>query len=139
MGNLVRMLEKRYLSRALILVMDVCLSTAASLAVFGGMDLLFDVSSPVGYSAVGWVSFLGGCLLASLVSFCLTRTYRIIIRHLSVGDLIPFFFAVLLKEVLVLGVVVLSHHFVPEFVMLLAIDFLATLFLLLSIHQPPFG
>ncbi len=131
MGNLVRMLEKRYLSRALILVMDVCLSTAASLAVFGGMDLLFDVSSPVGYSAAGWISFLGGCLLASLVSFCLTRTYRIIIRHLSVGDLIPFFFAVLLKEVLVLGGVVLSHHFVPEFVMLLGIDFLATLFLLL--------
>ena len=124
-------LKERYLSTRLIFVADVLLSSLASLFVVLTIKYLSDSSN---LTRLFLVKYLGTSVLASALMFLLLRTYRIIIRHFTAKDAIPFFSATLGKALILFAVMVTSYQLGRAIPVVLAMDFLLTLFLLIGIR-----
>ena len=125
------LLKDKYLNTKIIYLSDIVLSAIASVFVILAINLLADSKF---YAGSYFLSYVGVSIVASAILFWVTRTYRIIIRHLSIKDTIPFALAALGK-VLVLGVfVILTFGFSRAVYIEVIGDFLLTLFLLLGVR-----
>ena len=130
-------LRKNYLSTKVILAMDLVLSLAASFFVL--LTLNYLAPSPV-YTQRFITILILVAFFSSLLMMLLTRTYRIIIRHLRIRDVGPFAlmaavkalifllsFGFLYGEALGKGFMLRTTAYIAAFG-----DFLLTLFLLIG-------
>ena len=121
-------LRGRYLSRKVIFAADIVLSLIASATVLLVMNML--ISGQVSFRSV-FLPYMAISLAATLVMEFATGDYKIIIRHLSVKDVLPFFYLSLIKEVaLMLAMTILLGAFSKVMLVICGLDFFATFFLL---------
>ncbi len=129
--DLITSLKNSYLRRELIFAIDTVLSLVASLLA------IFVVSRLVGmsfYSPRFLVIYLAVAVVGSLALFVLARTFRIIIRHLSVRDVIPFALVAIAKCTLVVATLIVFALYTKIALLIAVIDLLLTLALLLGIR-----
>ena len=126
-------MKNMYLSTPVVFGMDLFLSVLASILVIIPMDILlghlaiFPFLEPrlkFGYYATSF--------LCSLIAFVLIRIDRIIIRHMSVRDLVAITGAALLKGALMFLVGLAFRRISETVVLILVLDVLMTLFLLIA-------
>ena len=124
-----------YLSKTLVLVMDIVLSVLASGLVLIAINVLLGPALfPLSVSRGFHAAYLIGATLFSLAAFLIFRTYRVIIRHISVRDLILFLGAAFFKAVLLLVSSLLSKYYSPTLVLLFLVDVLLTFGLLVAVR-----
>jgi FlaA1/EpsC-like NDP-sugar epimerase len=133
--SILQRFRNTYLSKTLVLLMDIVLSVLASGLVIIAINLflgpaLFPLSASRGFHA----AYLIGATLYSIVAFLVFRTYRIIIRHLSVRDLGLFFAASLLKAILLTLTALITRRFNPTLMLIFSVDALLTLGLLVAVR-----
>ena len=128
-------LSSRYFSSWLILGIDALLSVFATFIAYLLVRGLFP--NPVFTVEYGACLLAGSCLL-SVISFVLFRTFRSIIRHSTLREVWKLGAAVLLKDVLMFGyVLMLPQSPAPSMAavaMGFLLDVLVTLFLLLGLR-----
>ncbi len=130
-----RILSNRYLSRWVILCMDVVLSCLASLLAF----VIIWRMAKFHFSDVSLWKITAEVLLASLISFILCRTHRNIIRHTSLKSIWIISLAAVLKVILVVLMFVQCSPYanpIPENYLLVGgiFDALLTMFLLVGVR-----
>ena len=135
MPSFLQRFRNTYLSKSLVLVMDLVLSVLASGLVLILINLLlgsalFPLSASRGFHA----AYLIGATLYSFVAFLIFRTYRIIIRHLSVRDLALFLGAALFKAALLLLSTLISQRYNPTLLLIFGFDALLTLGFLVAVR-----
>ncbi|MBR1575552.1 MAG: polysaccharide biosynthesis protein [Bacteroidales bacterium] len=125
--SLVQRLNKSYLSRTLIVTMDLILSVLASILVLFAADIIFGhyQISPVGEPRQKFAYVLLAAV-ASAIAFLVFRPYRIIIRRLSAKDLTVFASASLLKGVLLFGVILAAQQYSGTALLLTSFDVFVT-------------
>ena len=124
-------LKKSYLREEIILTLDTLLSLAASVIVVMGVRLLLTAT----FYTPGWFGFyMMFVFLASVGMFLGTRTYKIIIRHLTVKDLVPFGVASFGKGVIVLAGMALAGYWSKWVLLVGTIDFFLTFVLLIGVR-----
>ena len=119
-----------YLSTTVIYLMDVFLSVVASGIVILFSIVLFDPDFQRNF-LLAWTLL---SLVASLLMFYVTRSYRIIIRHSTFRDLGKYALACVGKEVVMGAALVLIFGVFPNLLMLLVLDFFVGLFLLFIVR-----
>ena len=119
-----------YLSTTVIYLMDVFLSVVASGIVILFSIVLFDPDFQRNF-LLAWTLL---SLVASLLMFYVTRSYRIIIRHSTFRDLGQYALACAGKEVVMGAALVLIFGVFPNLFMLLVLDFFVGLFLLFIVR-----
>ena len=128
-------LSSRYFSSWLILGIDALLSVFATFIAYLLVRSLFP--NPVFTVEYGACLLAGSCLL-SVISFVLFRTFRSIIRHSTLREIWKLGAAVLLKDALMFGyVLMLPQSPAPSMAavaMGFLLDVLVTLFLLLGLR-----
>ena len=129
--NLIASLKNSYLRGELIFALDTVLSLLASLLTIFGVSRLVVVSF---YSTRFLLVYLSVAVVATLALFLLARTFRIIIRHLSVRDVIPFALVAIAKCVLVVLALLAFGIYSKAALLIAVIDLLLTLALLLGIR-----
>ena len=120
-------LRHSYLSKGLVTAMDIFLSVLASALVIVAVDVilgaaLFPQSASRGFNA----AYLVTAGLASAIAVALLRTWRIIIRHLSVQDLGVFLGAAVVKGVLMAATALILRRWSPTLLLVLSLDVLLT-------------
>lgn len=124
-------LKNSYLRGELIFAIDTLLSLAASLlAIFGVMGLLGASS----FTSRFFVLYLTVAILGTVVLFVLSRTFRIIIRHLSVRDVIPFALVAFGKSLLIVVTLLIAGLYSKTALLITVIDLLLTIVLLLGVR-----
>ncbi len=119
----------------MVLLMDIVLSVLASGLVIIAINLLLGPALfPLSVSRGFHAAYLIGATLFSAVAFLVCRTYRIIIRHLSVRDLGLFLAAALLKAILLLLAAIISQRFSHTLLLLFGIDALLTVGILVAVR-----
>ena len=128
-------LKNNYLSRPVILVMDTILSILSSILV------IFATNIVVGHFAIPLIDlphekaqYIAASAVFSLVAFNVIRTYRIIIRRLSIKDLISFLGAAALKGVLLLAATFVVRRNSGPLCLLIIFDVLVTTFVLITVR-----
>ena len=104
METIIKKLSKyvnKYLSTRLVFLIDMCLSLMASLMALVLVNLFVDADLIYFRSTAAWIGF---SFVFSFLFIWILRTYRIIIRHTTLTDLLKFILVSLLK-VFALGVV----------------------------------
>lgn len=124
-------LQDKYLNGRIIALLDMLLSVIASIVVIIGVkDMLFAGFYSVRLLAV----YMTSAVVATAVLVYVLKTYRIIIRHLGVKDLIPFGL-VSLGKALIVVVTVASFGLYTRWILLLgSLDFLFTFFLFIAVR-----
>ena len=127
-----KLLKTNYLNKRIIFASDVVLSLLSSVSLILLLSWLnpWSMVSGRGFFAVYAVSSLAG----SVLMFLLTRCFQIIIRHLTVRDLIPFAVATVGKGLLVTLSLAVAGMTSPEVFLLTTLDFFLTFFLLLGVR-----
>ena len=133
--SILQRFRNTYLSKTLVLLMDIVLSVLASGLVIIAINLflgpaLFPLSASRGFHA----AYLIGATLYSFVAFLVFRTYRIIIRHLSVRDLGLFFAASVLKAILLTLSALITRRFNATLMLIFSVDALLTLGFLVAVR-----
>ena len=133
--SILQRFRNTYLSKTLVLLMDIVLSVLASGLVIIAINLflgpaLFPLSASRGFHA----AYLIGATLYSFVAFLVFRTYRIIIRHLSVRDLGLFFAASVLKAILLTLSALITRRFNSTLMLIFSVDALLTLGFLVAVR-----
>ena len=129
--NRIEKLKKTYLKEEFILCLDLFLSLLSSLVVILGVKLLLVDS----FYSPGWLLTYMLCALgASLLTFVLTSTFKIIIRHLTVRDLVPFGIASFGKGALVLGAMAVLGYYSKWLLLIAVIDFFVTFVALIGVR-----
>lgn len=125
-------LRKSYVRKEVIFLADVALSVMASVIVIFGLELLI----PDIYAAdADWIyMYLAGACLGSAVMFLLAKTYKIIIRHLSVRDFLPFASAVAGKAFLAFCPVVFTKGYSNTLLLTALADALFTFIVLIGVR-----
>ena len=128
--KLIASLKDSYLRGELIFAIDTVLSLAASLLA------IFVVKGLVGVPFFSRlvVLYLIVSVVGSLVLFLLARTYRIIIRHLSVRDVIPFALVSVGKGILLLFAILIADLYSKTSLLVIGIDILLTGAFLLGVR-----
>lgn len=129
--NLIASLKNSYLRGELIFALDTVLSLMASLLAIFGVSRLVVVSF---YSTRFLLVYLSVAVVATLALFLLARTFRIIIRHLIVRDVIPFALVAIAKCVLVVLALLAFGIYSKAALLIAVIDLLLTLALLLGVR-----
>ena len=119
--DLITSLKDSYLRGELIFAMDVALSLVASLISIFGVKLLLGtaVFSPDFIS-----KYVVLAVVSSIILFLVTKTYCIIIRHLSIRDVIPFTLSAVGKCLFVLLVFSLEGWYSRALLLIIIIDLL---------------
>lgn len=129
--KIIESLKNSYLRGELIFAIDTLLSLAASLlAIFGVMGLLGASS----YTARFLVLYLTVAIVGTVVLFVFFRTFRIIIRHLNVRDVIPFALVAIGKSILIVVALLIAGFYSKTALLIAAIDLLLTIALLLGVR-----
>ena len=126
--DIIKKFSDRYLNSKIIFTIDVILSAISSALVL--LLAFFVVRSDV-ISREFSITYLISSVLASVLMFYITKTYRIIIRHLSVRD-IGVFFVAGLGKVLLTALVMVRYRELTTLWISLTADFLFTTFLLVG-------
>ena len=126
-------LKDTYLSKSLVMAMDLILSVLASALVIVAVDVLlgpalFPMSASRSFNA----TYLIGAVVFSLLAIALLGTYRIIIRHLSSRDLVVFLGAALIKGVLMTIMAAIAWRWSSTFLLIILFDVLVTTVLLIA-------
>ena len=129
--KLIDSLKNSYLRSEIILAIDTLLSLTASLLAIYGVKGLVGASS---FTARLLVLYLVVAIIGSVVLFVFARTYRIIIRHLSVRDVIPFALVALGKSLLIVVTLLISGLYSKTALLIAGIDLLLTAALLLGVR-----
>ena len=135
MPSLLQRFRHTYLSKTLVLLMDIVLSVLASGLVLIAINVLLGPSLfPLSISRGFHAAYLIGATLYSAIAFLAFQTYRVIIRHLSVRDLVIFLAASLLKAALMLATALAMRHYTPSLLFVLSLDALLTLGTLVAVR-----
>lgn len=127
----IRNLQSTYLSGKIVAILDMIISLAASLLALFGIGLTLNRTV---IEAPHWWIYLVSGFVGSVLSFYLLKVYRIIIRHLSVKDLVVFIEASLAKALVIL-VTLLACGMQSKWSLLVCLlDFFITLFAMLSVR-----
>ena len=126
--DIIKKYSDRYLNSKIIFTIDVILSAISSALVL--LLAFFVVRSDV-INREFSITYLISSVLASVLMFYITKTYRIIIRHLSVRD-IGVFFVADLGKVLLTALVMVRYRELTTLWISLTADFLFTTFLLVG-------
>ena len=126
--DIIKKFSDRYLNSKIIFTIDVILSAISSALVL--LLAFFVVRSDV-INREFSITYLISSVLASVLMFYITKTYRIIIRHLSVRD-IGVFFVAGLGKVLLTALVMVRYRELTTLWITLTVDFLFTTFLLVG-------
>ena len=118
----------KYLSANVIFALDIILSAISSVLV---LLLAFFVVRSAFFNRYFFLTYLISSVLASVLMFYITKTYRIIIRHLSIRDLTLFVFASFGKVALT-ALAMFRYHNLTTLWVTLVVDFLFTMFLLIG-------
>ena len=129
--NLIASLKNSYLRGELIFAIDTVLSLAASLLAIFAVSRLVGVSF---YSSRFLVLYLTVAIVGALAMFVLARTFRIIIRHLSVRDVIPFALVAIAKFGLIVIALLACGIYSKTALLIAVIDLMLTLAFLLGIR-----
>ncbi len=129
--NILYKLQSRYLNRKLVFVADFVLSVIASGLVLLAVNLLAESNI---YAGRFFNTYMIISAVASLLLIYLSGCYKIIIRHLSAKDIVPFIFFALLKCVVLICTMPIFGQWVHILPAVVAIDFLLTFFLTLGIR-----
>ncbi len=124
-------IRNTYIRGDLVLVIDTVLSLISSLVVLFGLSSLFEASL---FSPRFLLVYLTTSVVSSVVLFLLTRTFRIIIRHFGVKDIIPYVESALLKCMALLIVLIFWGLFTKWCILLVVLDFFCTILFLLGIR-----
>ncbi len=125
--SLIQRFKNNYLSRGIIFLMDLIVSTLASVLVLFVVDIIlghFQIS-PVSEIRMK-LSYILLSVAASAIAFVVFRPFRIIIRRLSSKDLIDFAAASVLKGVLIIAVVLNVSNYFGTNILLVGIDVMTT-------------
>ncbi len=123
-------LNRRYLSKGFIFVADTVISVFASTTVV----MILNAMANFRFGTRFIVTYVLCSLLYSVIVFALSKTYRIIIRHLSVKDITRFFLASVAKFVLLAVTIIPIRPHSKTVLIILVIDFFFTFFLLIGIR-----
>ena len=129
--NILYKLQSRYLNRKLVFVADFVLSVIASGLVLLAVNLLAESNI---YAGRFFNTYMIISAVASLLLIYLSGCYKIIIRHLSAKDIVPFIFFALLKCVVLICTMPIFGQWTHILPAVVAIDFLLTFFLTLGIR-----
>ena len=129
--NILYKLQSRYLNRKLVFVADFVLSVIASGLVLLAVNLLAESNI---YAGRFFNTYMIISAVASLLLIYLSGCYKIIIRHLSAKDIVPFIFFALLKSVVLICTMPIFGQWAHILPAVVAIDFLLTFFLTLGIR-----
>lgn len=124
-------IKSSYLNRELIFAVDTLLSMAASLIAVYGID---GVASAEMLTKRFLTLYLSSAFVATIVFFFIARTFRIIIRHLGIKDIVPFVIASLGKSIVILCVLSACSLFSKWLLMMTIFDFLLTCLVLIGIR-----
>ena len=124
-------LKESFVREELIFILDMIISVGASIILILGGEL---VMPQVFQSFNVVLTYLLASIVASFAFFLLLKTYKIIIRHLGVKDIIPFALASIFKGILLLLVFIVGYGYNNWYLFVSVIDFLITFFLLLGIR-----
>ena len=133
--NLQRLLiriKNSYLRREIVFAVDIVISLVSSLILIFGIRAMLGNVQFFTPGSIGL--YVGVAAVASVGMFLLTRTSRIIIRHLSVRDLNPFMLAVLGKGVALILALAITRLLNKWWVLLVVLDCLLTLFLIVGVR-----
>ncbi|MBQ9399395.1 MAG: polysaccharide biosynthesis protein [Bacteroidales bacterium] len=120
-----------YLSSRVVYVMDVAISFVCSFVVL--LLLNFFTASDY-YRTAFAIWWLGSAFVASGLAIYIFKSYRAIIRRLSVRDLGRFFVAIVVKDLLMLVVLAVAGLVTKSVLVALGIDFLITVFALVVVR-----
>lgn len=96
-----------YLKATFVLAIDVIVSLIASVCVL----LFVIIVAPSVHSSSSFVlSWIGAAACTSAIAFYCTRVYRLIIRYSTLRDFGKLSFAVLVKDLLLLGIMLIIAH-----------------------------
>ena len=133
--SLIQTLRNNYLSRVVVLVMDIILSILSSIIVIVVTDIILGHMQvfPLNEPHLK-VQYIITAAVASVIAFVLVKTYRIIIRRLSVKDLFSFLLAAFVKGVLLFIAAFAAKAYSGPLGLLIGVDILFTTFLLITIR-----
>lgn len=124
-------LKNSYLKREIIFAADTLISLMVSLLVIFLIPRLLG-SSPLAERAIA--VYMTAAVFSSVVFFLLLRTSRIIIRHLTAKDLVPFVGAALCKGLTILLSIIAMQLYTSRAIIFVSIDVLLTLFLVIGVR-----
>ncbi len=124
-------IRDKYLSGKVIATLDTLLSLLASFIV---IIIVKDLLSDKFYSVRLLIAYMSTSLVSSIVFLYVFRTYRIIIRHLGVKDLIPFGCVSLAKSAVILLTLSLMGMYSNWLMAICGLDFLVTFFFLIGVR-----
>ena len=129
--RLLRKFQTKYLNRRMVFVMDLLLSVIASAVLLLFINLL----AQSGYYAgrFFWI-YMAFSFAFSAILIYLSKCYTIIIRHLSIRDLVPFFLVALLKALLIEASFVLVGRINATVLLICFFDFLGTFILMILVR-----
>ena len=135
LDQIVNKLKNYYLSRSIILVMDLTLSVLASLVAIIAADIVLGhfFIFPLGEPHLK-IYYILTALAASAIAFVIVHTYRIIIRRLAVRDLIVFVLAAIIKGIILLLVAYFAGIISKSLAMIIGFDALVTCALLIVVR-----
>ncbi|MBO4557324.1 MAG: polysaccharide biosynthesis protein [Bacteroidales bacterium] len=123
--------KSKYMHAWFILLCDIIVSLAASLLVILGVEFFTGVH----YYTPRFVQiYLVTSLAVSVVLFLVTRIYKIIIRHISMRDLLQFAFMAVFKALGILAVMAVAGLYSKWLLLVVILDMLVTGALLLSLR-----
>lgn len=120
-----------YLRGELIFAIDILVSLAASMIALLGIKTLFKLSL---FSSKYLLIYIITSIVASVLLFFATRTFRIIIRHFGVKDIIPFAESTLTKSLVLFMVLSIVGLYSQWTVLVVVFDFLISILLLLGVR-----
>ena len=123
-------LNRRYLSKGIVFAADAAISLMSSVAVV----LILNEMARSRFDSRLLLTYILCALLYSIISFTLTKTYRIIIRHLSIKDITRFFIATVLKFGFMMLTLMPLHPKSRTLLIILVIDFFLTFFMLIGVR-----
>jgi len=127
----IQKLQSHYLNRKLVFIADVLLSIISSALVLLMVNMLAESKH---YAGAFFWTYLAIAAVVSVVLVYISGCYKIIIRHLSVKDAVPFGLVSVAKVLLLLALMPLFRHWSHILPYVAIVDFLLTFFLLLSIR-----
>lgn len=131
LNSIIQKIRSNYLRGRTIFAMDLVLSLAASI-----ISLAFSRAflGPAAVPQFAVWNYLAISLIASVILFLSTRTYRIVIRHLSAMDIYPFLISAFGKSLIIWISLLICGHADKGLVLAMLFDFAATLFILIVVR-----
>lgn len=121
--KLINFIKESYLSSGFVLAVDSILSLASSIIAFWGIKILTD--TPFSTSHQILLYFITA-IIASVALLFATKANKIIIRHFSVKDIIPFAIVSVGKSLVILAVLSIAGLYSKYLLLIVIFDFLLT-------------